>query len=118
MDKIFFKKFEVVTSIGVLPYEKEKPQVIRIDLEFNIDAKKVSEQDRLESAVNYSEVKSAIHQIICSKHHDLIETLAEKIAQKLLKDFNIFWLRLSLSKPEIFSDMQAVGVTIERKSTS
>ena len=44
----------------------------------------------------------------------LIETLAERLADTLRKDFGIAWLRLELHKPGAVAGAQDVSVSIER----
>jgi dihydroneopterin aldolase len=45
----------------------------------------------------------------------LLEALAEKVAQLLIRDFGAHWVRVSIAKPAKFDDVRAVGVTIERR---
>ncbi|MED5564931.1 MAG: dihydroneopterin aldolase, partial [Pseudomonadota bacterium] len=49
-------------------------------------------------------------------HIDLVETLAEEIATRLLTDSRIIRLRIRLEKPEAIAEAAGVGVEIERLS--
>ena len=47
-----------------------------------------------------------------------IETLIENIAEILLKDFNIEYVTISISKPGAIRDSQDVGIEITRKKNT
>ena len=44
----------------------------------------------------------------------MIETLAETVAQTILEEFDIAWLKLKVSKPLAIRDSENVGLIIER----
>jgi dihydroneopterin aldolase len=46
----------------------------------------------------------------------LVETLSEKVAEIVQKEFNVPWLRLRLSKPGAVRGSQDVGIIIEQGS--
>ncbi|MEC7479461.1 MAG: dihydroneopterin aldolase, partial [Pseudomonadota bacterium] len=49
---------------------------------------------------------------------ELVETFAEKIAEMVIKDFNIDEIRLRVSKPGALRFSKDVGVIIERDKSS
>lgn len=112
MDKIFFRNFKLNASIGLLPHEKQRKQTLLINLEFGIDASKVAV---LADTIDYAKVRDTLIKLIDAKHYDLLECLAELICEKLSRQFNLHWIKLSLEKPDIFDDMEAVGLVIERQ---
>ena len=114
MDKIYFRRWVLPARIGVLPHEKEAAQSLAIDLEFDVDARSAAAQDVLANTIDYRQIKAAIEHVIQLQHYELIETVAERIAERLLADFPIRSLRLCVEKPDIFADMDAVGICIER----
>ena len=46
--------------------------------------------------------------------HELIETMIENIAQMILKEFDVEYITLSISKPGAIRDSEDVGITITR----
>jgi len=48
---------------------------------------------------------------------ELVETLAERVAQIVLTEFGVQRVRLKLSKPGAVRGARAVGVTIERSAS-
>ena len=45
---------------------------------------------------------------------ELVETFAEKIAEMVIKDFDVNWIKLRVSKPGALRFSKDVGVIIER----
>jgi dihydroneopterin aldolase len=114
MDKIFFRRLSVMADIGILPWEKEHRQEIHIDLEFATDAAVAAVSDDINDAINYASVRETIISFVQNKRFNLLETLAEELSIQLIEVFSFTWLKLSISKPSIFDDADAVGICIER----
>ena len=114
VNTLYFKSWSLDARIGILPHEIQAPQVIIIDLECNFDISSAAAHDDIAYAIDYREIKECIYNIVHARHYNLIENLAHTIATAVLQQFAIHSIRLSISKPDIFSDMQAVGITIER----
>ena len=71
-------------------------------------------EDSIEFAVDYVAVSDMVANLAESSSFLLIESLAEAIAGKLLKEFAIRSIRLKLSKPSAIQNAANVGITIER----
>ncbi|MCB1657101.1 MAG: dihydroneopterin aldolase, partial [Pseudomonadales bacterium] len=65
---------------------------------------------------DYKTVSTRLTDYIRHSEWHLIETLAEKIAQLLMEEFGVTWLRLRLSKPAALPAADSVGLLIERGS--
>lgn len=113
-DKIFIREFQVPAQIGILPWEKISTQIIVIDLEFTVDVKAIALADRVEDTVDYAAVCEAIAGYLAKHRFNLIETLAENVAQFLLNQFHLSGLRLSVVKPKAIANAHGAGVVIER----
>ena len=114
MDKIILTDLRVDAVIGIWDWEKRNSQSISIDLEMQTDTKKISQSDSIEDALDYKAVSKRAKQFIQDSQFNLIETLAENLAQIILEEFNVQWLRLSISKPYAIRDSKNIGVCIER----
>ena len=79
--------------------EKRNSQTISINLEMQTDTKKASQSDSIEDALDYKAVSKRVKQFIQESQFNLIETLAENVAKIILEEFDIQWLKLSISKP-------------------
>ena len=114
MDKIILTDLRVDAVIGIWDWEKRNSQSISIHLEMQTDTKKISQSDSIEDALDYKAVSKRAKQFIQDSQFNLIETLAENLAQIILEEFNVQWLRLSISKPYAIRDSKNIGVCIER----
>lgn len=114
MDKIFIHGLEILVLIGIHPHERTQKQSILLDLELGVDIGLASTSDSIAQTVDYD---SLIHQVKTYASDTaflLIESLAEHIAQFILKKFNVLWLRLCLTKPNAAVNVKKIGIIIER----
>ena len=114
MDKIILTDLRIDAVIGIWNWEKRNPQTITIDLEMLTDIKKASQSDSIKDAVDYKAVSKRVKKFIQESQFNLIETLAENVAKIILEEFDIQWLKLSVSKPFAIKDSKNIGVCIER----
>ena len=114
MDKIFIQELEFFALIGAYAEERSKKQKIILDLELGVDAKNASLHDSLTKTVDYDRLVEQVKTYISNTEFFLIETLAEHIAQFILKEFDVHWLRLYLTKPNAITNTKKVGIIIER----
>ncbi|MEM5389462.1 dihydroneopterin aldolase [Paraburkholderia phymatum] len=114
MDLIFIEGFQGDTVIGIDPDELTRLQPVRIDLWAGVPRSHACDTDRIGDTIDYSKVRAALEWLLDMHKVQLLEALAESIAQMLLADFGAHWVRVSLAKPEKFANVKAVGVTIER----
>ncbi len=113
-DIIYISGLEVEAVVGVNDWERKTRQTVRLDLEFAHDNRKAAGSDRLEDATDYKAIKKRLTAFIAESEFFLIETLAERIAQLLIGEFGLSWIKLRLGKPGALSGSLDVGVLIER----
>lgn len=117
MDKIFIDKLQVYGRHGVMSEENTLGQMFRISAELRLSLKMAGSTDALENTVNYSECCHMIKDICENRTFKLIETLAENIADALLKASPLIGsVRVRVDKPSapIGLPLESVGVEIER----
>ena len=114
MDTIFLRDLEVDATIGIFEWEKRIKQKVRIDLEMATNITKAATSDSIEDALDYKAISKRIIQFVEDSRYELIETLIEKVAEILLQEFNIPWVRVTISKPGAVRGSRDVGITIER----
>lgn len=113
-DRVFIQNLSAEAVIGVFGWERNIKQRLEVDLILATDVIKAAATDNLVDAVDYSAISSAVTNLIENSHYQLIETLAEAVAQHVLNEFNVSWLKLTLRKPGAVANASAVGVEIER----
>ena len=114
MDTIFLRDLEVDATIGIFEWEKRIKQKVRIDLEMATNIAKAAASDSIDDALDYKAISKRIIQFVEDSRYELIETLIEKVAEILLQEFSIPWVRVTISKPGAVRGSRDVGITIER----
>jgi dihydroneopterin aldolase len=115
MDCIFIRDLRVEALIGFHKRERHSPQTLSIDLEIGISNTAVFESDKVADCIDYDKVATRVREIATGRHHNLVETLADRIAAALLGEFGASGVKVSVVKLGILKDAGRVGVSIERK---
>jgi dihydroneopterin aldolase len=118
MDTIFLRDLEVNATIGIFEWEKRIKQKVRIDLEMGTDIAKAAASDAIEDTLDYKSISKRIIQFVEDSRYELIETMIEKVSEILLNEFNIPWVKVTISKPGAVRGSRDVGITIERGERS
>ena len=114
MDKVYIKGLKTDAVIGVYDWERDIRQTLVLDLELGSDNRVAAANDAIEDAVDYDAISGRILAYVADSEFELIETLAERVAEIVMREFDIPWVRLKLSKPGAVADAEDVGVIIER----
>lgn len=116
MDRIFIKGLELQGVIGVYEHEKGVKQPILVDLELFVDTTSAARSGLIKDTVDYDLVAQRVAQLVEQGQSELLETLAQHIADVILKEFKVPKLRCTINKPQAINNAQMVGITIERES--
>jgi len=114
MDIIFLRGLHIETIIGIFDWERNTKQTIILDIEMATNIKNAAISDSIEDALDYKAVPKRIISFVEASDFFLVERLSEEIAQILLTEFNVPWLRLNLNKKGAISGASDVGIIIER----
>jgi dihydroneopterin aldolase len=112
-DTVSIRDLNVAAVIGVHDWERDIEQTLIFTVDMAADVRKPAATDDLSDALNYSAVAATITAVVCEGKFRLIETAAERVAERLLADYPIAWLRLELRKP-ITAGAYTAAITIER----
>ena len=113
-DTIFLSDLRVDTVIGIWDWERKIRQTISIDLEMVTDIARAAKSDSIEDTLNYKKVAKRVQQFVADSEFQLVETLAEHIAQIILAEFEVPWVRVRVNKPGAIRGARDVGVLIRR----
>jgi dihydroneopterin aldolase len=80
------------------------------------DIRKAAASDSIEDTLNYKAVAKRLIAFVEQSEFQLVETMAERIADIVISEFGVSWLRLKLHKPGAVRGSRDVGVLIERGS--
>ena len=111
---VFVRDLMLDSSIGIYDHEKEKSQKIRVNIDLSVKEDCADLNDDYDNVVCYENVVTGIKNIVQSGHIELVETLAEKIANMNLIDSRIVSVRVRVEKLEAIENTTSVGVEIER----
>ena len=110
--RILMDGLEVQADIGFHDFEIGAPQRLLISVEVWLATAELPEDDDPSRAWNYDFLRTEIQKIAAERRYNLQETLAKVIFERVAAFRGIRALRLRLSKPDVYSDAQAVGVEI------
>ena len=115
-DRKYVEDLRVKGTIGILDWEKKIKQEISLSYEIDHDNLSASKEDKIEATTDYKTITKKIISFIEENKFELVETFAEKIAEMVIKDFDVNWIKLRVSKPGALRFSKDVGVIIERSS--
>ena len=114
MDIVFINDLRIETIIGIYEWERRIKQTISLDVEMGTDIGKSAATDDIDETLNYKAVAKRLIAYVGESEYRLVETLAERIAEIIMGEFDVPWLRLTVHKPGAVRGSRDVGVIIER----
>lgn len=111
---VFVRDYETIAQIGVWDHEKDRTQKVRINVDLSVCENTDYHGDQLANVLCYFEIVKGIEKIIGSGHINLVETLAENIAELCLEDRRVLSARVRVEKLEAVEKAASVGVEVER----
>lgn len=115
LDVIFINGFVGETIIGIHHDELDRTQPLRIDLAAGLPRSLACDTDRIGDTIDYGDVRAALRDMLRDHRYQLLEAFAEGVANLLLGRFGAHWVRVGITKPRKFDDVEGVGVLIERR---
>src|SRR5437868_12860286 len=97
-DTIHIEALELAAHVGVTEEERAAPQRLTVSITIWPVAELGQTDDELAKTINYSTVCQHVRELIARDHHKLIESIAERIAQRLLRDFPIVRIVVEVRK--------------------
>ena len=115
MDIIFLRELRIDTIIGIYDWERRVRQTVVIDLEMGADIARAAASESIDDTLNYKEVAKRVTAFVRDSEFQLVETLTEKVAQLVLSEFDLPWVRVRVDKAGAVRGARGVGVVIERE---
>ena len=113
--RVFVHRLELMASVGIYEVEKRYEQRILLSVDLDVADDYDGVSDRLDAVLDYGKIIDAARQIVAQRHFNLIETMAERIAEACLDDPRVDWVRVAIEKPDIVPGCTAIGIAIERR---
>jgi 7,8-dihydroneopterin aldolase/epimerase/oxygenase len=99
-DRIAVRGLTAHAFHGVYEAERRLGQTFRVDAVLELDTVPAAAGDDLERTVNYAELARALHSVLTGEPVDLLETLAQRLADVCLDDPLVDAVEITVHKPE------------------
>jgi dihydroneopterin aldolase len=114
MDIIYLHDLKVDCIIGIWEWERRTTQTLTIHLDMAMDVRRAAASDDIHDTLNYKAVAKSVIAFVSASQFQLVETLTEKIAELVLNEFKVPWVRVKLNKKGAVRGATDVGVILER----
>ena len=98
-DRISLQGMRFYGYHGVNPEEKTQGQSYLVDLEAELDLARPGRSDRLEDTVSYTLMYRAAKAVVEGESRNLLEALAQDIADRLLAELPLESVTVTVQKP-------------------
>ncbi|MFW3170182.1 dihydroneopterin aldolase [Geodermatophilus sp. CPCC 206100] len=116
-DRIAVRGLTAHAHHGVYPFERENGQTFRVDAVLELDTAPAAAGDDLARTVNYAELAQRLHAVLTGEPVDLLETLAQRLADVCLADPLVDAVEITVHKPEADLGVPFDDVTVEIRRT-
>jgi 7,8-dihydroneopterin aldolase/epimerase/oxygenase len=112
-DTVSIIDLHIDTVIGVYDWERKTEQSLVFNIDMASDVARAAASDDIGDALDYSKIAATVRTVVTEGKFQLIETAAERVAERLLADYGLSWVRVEVAKPLPREGYTAV-ITIER----
>jgi dihydroneopterin aldolase len=113
--RIFLREILLDANIGIHAFEQAGAQRLVISVDAFVPlAVSTPQHDKIAEVVDYDFIRLTIRRRIEQGHINLQETLVDDIARAVLAHPGVAAVRVSSEKPDVYEDVDAVGVEVFR----
>ena len=111
--RLFLRNFVVDANIGIHAFEKEGAQRLALNVDLYVPlALSTPRHDKIHEVLDYDFIRLTIRHRIDQGHINLQETLVDDIARSLLAHPAVRAVRVASEKPDVYPDVDAVGIEV------
>ena len=116
LDRLSIRGIEVRGHHGVFDFERRDGQPFVVDLVLGVDTRPAAASDDLADTVDYGSLTLRVKEAVERDPVDLVETVAQRVADVCLADDRVGWAEVTLHKPQapIEATFDDVALTIHR----
>ena len=114
MDTLFVRGLRVDAILGILPAERTATQPVLVDVDYALDTRPAAASGDIADTVSYADVADSVSAWIVEGQYELVETLADEVAGRLMATYGLAWVRLRVTKPDAVAAAAGVGIEVER----
>ena len=101
MGIIKLKNMQFYGYHGFYDHEKKLGAPFEVDVEITKSFSQLASADDINLTINYDSIFSLVNNLVTNSKYNLIETLAEKISNKILSDYDINKVVVRVRKPKV-----------------
>jgi 7,8-dihydroneopterin aldolase/epimerase/oxygenase len=111
--RLFLRNYIVDANIGIHAFEKAGAQRLALNVDLYVPlALSTPRHDRIHEVVDYDFIRVTIRHRLEQGHINLQETLVDDVARSLLAHPAVRAVRVSSEKPDVYPDVDAVGIEV------
>lgn len=114
LDRITIHDIEMRCIIGVYPEERREKQDVVVTVTLHTDLTRAGRSDDVNDTIDYKSVKKTIVDLVESSSHQLVEALAQAIADACLEFDGVERVDVRVEKPGALRFARTVAVDITR----
>ena len=134
-DRVFINNLVLPCRIGVYDHERDSggplrgfgratwccpvgsglPQRVGFNVDLRVRRPERAIDDDIANVLSYDDVIDGIRGLTAERHINLVETLAEEVAELCLANPRVALVRVRVEKLDIYPEAAGVGVEIERR---
>ena len=116
-DRLELRGLRALGICGALPEERTRPQPLEVDVDAVLDLAPAGRSDDLADTVHYGELTAALAKVVTTEQPQLLERLAERLAEVVLGDARVTEVTVAVRKlrPPVPELLDTAGVRITRR---
>ncbi|MAI49689.1 MAG: dihydroneopterin aldolase [Rhodospirillaceae bacterium] len=114
--RVLVRDLVIECLIGVYRHERDGAQRVRVNLDLSVFEMPTPIEDKLSNVLSYEDVIISVRKLATAGHVNLVETLAEQIADLCLSKAEVSSVKVCVEKLDVFADAASVGIEIERSN--
>ena len=116
-DRIALRGLQAHAHHGVYAFERERGQTFRVDAVLELDTVAAAMGDDLDKTVNYAELAQKLYAVLTGEPVNLLETLAQRLANVCLDDPLVDAVEITVHKPQAELGVPFDDVTVAIRRT-
>lgn len=114
--RMFIRDLILDCWIGIHRHERDANQRVRINIDLTV-REFAPVEDSIANVIDYDEIIAGVEAIVNSGHINLVETLADLIADFCMADSRVTNARIRVEKLDAIAKAASAGVEIERNAS-
>jgi len=115
LDRIHIRDLLVRCIVGIRDWERQNKQDVNINITLEADLAAAGQSDRIEDTVDYVATKKKVVALVEASRFNLVERLAQCIADVCLEPARVQRVRVQVEKPGALRFARTVCVEIVRE---